>query len=219
MIFLKNFYEDKSAVISFEAAILLPFLLLAVFSGYDLVSYINISNTIDRTSIITADFSSQNTTVCADRSSGAPSGYDVGLFFDAAYKSALPIDIVKDGKVIITSIVDNGTVAKPNPIISWQVSEVSFSYPNLPKAYGLTDPSRLVSATKPNVPVLPNGFTLQPGENIIVAEIFYNYKPIFLGAGIIFSTTLPEIYRVSFYRPRQGDLSTLLPNTDPKCAT
>lgn len=219
MSFLKKLLDNQSAVISIEASVLLPLLLLTTFGGYDLISYINISDTIDRTSAITADLTSQGSVVCMDQSGGLGK-FDIGQSFNAAYETSKPLDIVKNGKIIITSLTDTGTAASPNPIIAWTVSEVptnsSQSSGNNP-AYGLTDASHIISNNVPPTPILPGGFVLNPGENIIAVEVFYNYQPIFLGAGIIFKNVLPEIYRVSFYRPRQGDLSVLLPNTDPRC--
>ena len=42
-------------------------------------------------------------------------------------------------------------------------------------------------------------------ENIIIAEVYYNYVPM-IGGGVLSGKTL---YKIAIYRPRLGDLTAL----------
>ena len=55
---------------------------------------------------------------------------------------------------------------------------------------------------------LPTGFTLNEKDNIIVAEVFYEYEPI--APGLLFDKA--AIYRRAIFKPRLGLLTA-----DPGC--
>ncbi len=49
---------------------------------------------------------------------------------------------------------------------------------------------------------MPPGFTLVESDNVIVAEVFYKYKPI--APGLLFDKS--AVYRRAFFKPRLGAL-------------
>jgi hypothetical protein len=51
-------------------------------------------------------------------------------------------------------------------------------------------------------PSMPAGFTFEERENVIAAEVFYQFSPLI--SNQFFGTT--TIYRVAFYKPRLGAL-------------
>jgi hypothetical protein len=57
--------------------------------------------------------------------------------------------------------------------------------------------------TQGTVAILPAGFSLSERENVIAAEIFYTYRPIFPG----FFLDERQIYRRAFFKPRLGALT------------
>ena len=102
----------------------------------------------------------------------------------AASQEMQPFPFTNNGLVIISSVY------KPtgkNPIIEWQYS-----------GGGALVKSSRIGVTG-GVPTLPNGLTLNDNDNVIISEVYYNFTPIFLNAGLF---TANQIYRVAIYKPR-----------------
>jgi len=53
------------------------------------------------------------------------------------------------------------------------------------------------------VATLPNGLTLNDNDNVIISEVFYDYKPLFVYQGLFPGNT---IYRTAVYKPRLSPL-------------
>jgi hypothetical protein len=65
-----------------------------------------------------------------------------------------------------------------------------------------------------STPTMPAGFIVRDSENVITAEVFFDYEPLFLDVLKNIanaSNFLPEgvIVQTAFRQPRLGDLSTL----------
>ena len=106
----------------------------------------------------------------------------------AAAQLMQPFPFSTQGLVIVSSIY------KPtgkNPVIEWQYSGGG----------SLVKSSQI--GTTGGVPVLPNGLTLNDNDNVIISEVYYNFTPMFISAGM-FSSNL--IYRVAIYKPRLSQL-------------
>ncbi len=59
---------------------------------------------------------------------------------------------------------------------------------------------------------MPGNYTVSPGQNVIVAEIFYHYTPLLDITGTLFWHMNPQtIYKTALFKPRQGPLTTLNP--------
>lgn len=102
----------------------------------------------------------------------------------AAKQLMLPFTFGENGVVIVTSVY------KPTgqtPVIEWQYS-----------GGGTLVKSSQIGATG-GAPTLPNGLTLNDNDNVIISEVYYNFTPMFVSAGL-FSSNL--IYRVAIYKPR-----------------
>ena len=54
---------------------------------------------------------------------------------------------------------------------------------------------------------LPAELTVRPGEEVIVAEVYYNFTP-WLAPDV---APAAQLYHRAFFRPRQGPLTTLQP--------
>ncbi len=122
----------------------------------------------------------------------------LGSRVDGSYPTAT-------GYIIVTSIYQDPT---QGPIVKWQYScAPANSLPNVagvcpPSGNGIELPgSRVGSSLQGSPATLPNGMTINAKENVIVAEVFYTFSPLFLGP------FLPQtIYRAMVYKPRLGSL-------------
>src|SRR5262249_18472105 len=109
--------------------------------------------------------------------------------FTASQSMMSPYDIKRDGRIIISSINNptNGNGVKIT----------------LQDACGFqANPSRLGNATQ--TPVMPVGIVPGTDEEVIAAEVFYNYRPVF--SSIIYTGS--TLYLVSYTRPRNQNLMT-----------
>jgi hypothetical protein len=96
-----------------------------------------------------------------------------------------------EGRIVISSIYvqQNETIAKVN----WQCFFPPSGSFNVNSKFGAKD----ANAT------LPAGFTLAPRDNVIVAEVFYEYHPI--APGLLFDESV--VYRKALFKPRLGALT------------
>jgi Flp pilus assembly protein TadG len=107
---------------------------------------------------------------------------------DAASQLMQPYPFSNVGLVIVSSVY------KPkgqNAVIEWQYSGGG----------QLTQTSRI--GTTGGVPTLPNGLTLNDNDNVIISEVYYKFKPMFVSTGL-FPANL--VYRVAIYKPRLSQL-------------
>lgn len=102
-------------------------------------------------------------------------------------------DFDANGYAIVTS-VRGGTNTNPPPRINFQITKACT---DLTSTGGPVYDSEIGTGEDEEAK-LPNGLTLQPGESVIVAEVFYNYEPMF-SSGIIKGG---KRYKTSSRRPR-----------------
>ncbi len=71
---------------------------------------------------------------------------------------------------------------------------------------GGTLPSKLSKiGTTGGIAALPNGLTLNANDNVIISEVYYQFKPLFLSDTLFNAGT---VYRVAIYKPRLSPLVT-----------
>ena len=104
-----------------------------------------------------------------------------------------PFPLGASGQVIVTSV---SRAEDPDPVlVDWQ-------------RFG---PGTVTVASNFGLPGananLPSGLTVDGGESLIAAEVFYDFEPL------LFSFILPprRVEHNSIFRPRFGALSTLAP--------
>ena len=115
---------------------------------------------------------------------------DITSFFGASDQVMTPYDVQLDGRVIISSIARDGG----GPEIIWQ------------RTYGLSSAtSRFGDIGDPAI--LPVGFEVRDNENVITAEVFYDFEPIMM-TGVLDPT---QLYSRAVFRPRFGTLTTVKP--------
>ena len=106
----------------------------------------------------------------------------------AAAQEMNPFVFGNNGLVIVTSVYKP---AGQNPKISWQYSGGGT----------LVQVSRI--GTTGGTATLPNGLVLNDNDNVIISEVYYNFKPLFINSGLFNSNV---IYRVAVYKPRLSPL-------------
>jgi Flp pilus assembly protein TadG len=181
--FLSRILRDTRGLVFAETAISLSVLSFTTLAGVEIGRYVLLTQKLDRVASSTADITAQGMTV---------SVADLDNIFAAATEIIKPFTLSGTGTVIISSV--SATGANP-PVVDWQRAgggDVSIG-----SAIGVAGGNA----------TLPADITVRPSEEVIVAEVYYNFTP-WVAPQVAPAT---QLYHRSFYRPRQGPLTTLLP--------
>lgn len=186
--------DNERGTAGLEFAIVLPLLLIIFLGIVEFSRFAIIHQKVEKLVHSMADFTTQGTTV---------STQDLATFSSVANQIMNPFPF--SGTIIFSSVVNDPASPAPcsgrnNPCISWMGACLG----NAASAMG-------VSGTSP-----PNNFPLvgmSTGQNVIVAEVSYNFQPLLSYTGsVINSLQAQTIYRIAVYKPRQGSLSTITSN-------
>jgi Flp pilus assembly protein TadG len=175
-----------------ELALVLPIVLTLLVGTVELSRYAIILMKLDKTANAMADFVTQGRTVRTA---------DLNGFAASVPQIMRPFGF--SGSVVFTSAARNQGSYRPcanNNVqcIVWQNRPVG------------TDASRL-GAPGANA-VLPGAYQIKPRQDVIAAEVFYNYRPLLLVTGTLISSLAPQkLYRVSISKSRYTNLTTLSP--------
>lgn len=164
-----------------EFALTLPIWVLLLLGTTDVAYMMLLSQRVDRVAYSVTDIVTQSEVI---------TNADLTNIFLAAGQLMQPFDFGADGTVIVTSLY------KPagQPVkISWQRSGGGT----------LTRTSKI--GTPGHTPVMPGGLTLNDTENVIVAEVYYVFRPMFINAHLL---NVQDIYRFAVYKPRLSPLIT-----------
>ncbi len=165
-----------------EFAITLPFLVLLFLGVVEVSRYIIIVQKVEKSTMTLSDVVAQSSSIGTTQ---------LDQLTQAVAQIMAPFTFNTNGYVIVSSVKKTGSAA---PVVTWQY-----------KGGGTWTKSSLVGSLGGNA-TMPAGFTMVDKEAVIVAEVFYNYAPLFtnvLSAG--------QVYKTAIYRPRLGDLTTLGP--------
>lgn len=175
------FANDCGSVLV-EFALVVPVLLLFFIGGVDLTRFILVNQKLEKATAAVADIIAQASGIQTSNLQDLMTGVDDMM---------QPYPLSTNGRVIVTSVAR--TAASPAPLtVRWQYCG----------AGSLAATSR-VGVVGGNA-TIPAQITLALNDDIIVAEIYYNYTPIF-GRWILGNTNL---YKVAYYKPRLGALSS-----------
>ena len=172
--------RHDSGVAAIEFAVVMPLLLVLSFGALELTMKILAAQKVEKLAATTAD-------VVAQAEVATVTGMDQLL--SATTDIMEPFDFGADGVVIVSSVYRDAGSA--NAVNNWRHSGGGT----------LVETSQLgaVGGTAD----LPDGFVLNEKENVIVAEVYYNYQPLW--DGLFFDAT--TIYRQAFFKPRLGALT------------
>lgn len=166
-----------------EFALASPILLALFFGSVELSRYILITQKAEKAAVTISDLVAQS----QDVSTG-----DLDILILAVEEVMQPFSFDDNGYVVISSISRVGS----NPAqVNWQYN-----------GGGTWTQSSQIGSTGEDA-LLPGGFSLDPNEGIIIAEVYYNFSPIFLNGMILPNNS--TIYTVGVYKPRLGELTTL----------
>jgi len=179
-----RFARDRRGSVLMELAIGLPILVMILLGCFEAARFVLLDQKLARVAASTADLVAQANGI---------SEAQITDLFSAADDTATPFDLAGTGRVIITSVTRPTSAAAT---VAWQ--RISTGTVSATSAIG----------TAGQTATLPAGLTLLQGENVIVAEVFYNYAPVFIGAT---KFTTASLYQVAYNRPRVINLTQVSP--------
>lgn len=176
-----QFLKARDGLATLELAISMPFLIAMLLGSVEVTRYVLIAQKLEKISFTLSDIVAQSTNTTTAQ---------LNVIAGAAAQIMNPYTFNTNGYIIISSVTKTGSSA---PVVSWQ--------------YGgggtWTQASRVGQVNK--TANIPGNFTMVDKDNVIFAEVFYNYQPLL--AGVIFSNK--TIYKMNLFKPRLGTLSTL----------
>jgi len=181
---LRRIRRDTRGVAAIEFALMLPMLIALLIGCLEVTFKIWSTQKAEKLAVTLSDIIAQSTAVLND---------DLVALTDAVDKIMDPFPFGADeGRIIISSIYveQDETIAKVN----WQCFFPPDGTFNAASEFGILDANA----------DLPTGFTLAPRDNVIVAEVFYQYHPI--APGLLFDESV--VYRRALFKPRLGTLIT-----------
>jgi Flp pilus assembly protein TadG len=175
-----GFLRDRRGVAAIEFAAILPIVALLALGCFEVPRYVLVVQRLSRTSSGVADLVAQ-----ADEPIKLNQINDI---FTAGKLMMSPYDVVTNGVIIVSSINNpNGA----GVTLTWQSRKGTLSTVSK-LGVANTNPSSKIPAS------------LVPGSNeeVIAAEVYFNYTPVF--SNLIYSGS--QLYRISYTRPRNHNL-------------
>lgn len=180
---LRRFAHNTRGVASIELAIAMPIMLTLLLSAMEMTRYVIIHQKVERTAASIADLVAREEVMTETKLS------DV---FEITEQMLSPFQNEAGTLVIVSSVTQD---TNRNPEVSWQRS---WGGGNVGSKIG----SEGGDAT------LPGDMTIKDGDNVIAAEVYYDFKPVFM-PDILGANT---IYKRAVYRPRFSSLASILNN-------
>lgn len=188
-----RFWRDQSASLMAEVGIIMPLLVFIILAGVEVGRFALLQQKLNRTAVSMADLVAQSKTMTVT---------DMANLYEAARFVVRPFDL-NAGVVILSSVSKSGT----NPaVVDWQCAG----------AGSATATSALGAAGA--TAALPAGLSLQAGQTVIYAEVFYDFTPTFMPDVV----AAQRIRHTAAFRPRFGSLGQLTagpsaPANPPTC--
>ncbi|MDJ0610441.1 MAG: TadE/TadG family type IV pilus assembly protein [Kiloniellales bacterium] len=188
---LRRLCRGSEGVSIIEFAMMAPVLTFLLLAGIEMGRYVLLQQKLSRLAISTSDLMSRAQAATVD---------DIEQVFAAAEYSMTPFKLDAEGIIHITSVTSDDNPGA-TPRVDWQQSGGGTA----------SHPSKVGKVVNGNGPPakLPDGFELEPDQNIIVVEVYYDYTPFFFD-GVMQPKTIGQI---ALHRPRLVPLNEL--KTDP----
>ncbi|WP_276327921.1 TadE/TadG family type IV pilus assembly protein [Kiloniella majae] len=179
--FIRKFSSCDQGVALVELALIMPILLIILAGAIEMSRYIWIHHKILRLTAEISDLVTQSRSMSAT---------EMDVLFNAADYIIHPFDMDANGIIIVSSV--SGTGEDP-PVVNWKQCGAG----NL----AVTGTVGLTGA----VATVPNGLDVDPLDNIIIAEVYYDYKPLLFDS-IVDSG---QISRAAIHSPRISALISI----------
>ncbi|WP_419901821.1 TadE/TadG family type IV pilus assembly protein [Kiloniella sp.] len=179
---LRKLRQCERGVALVELALALPVFVIFLTGVIEMTRYVWINHKILRLTSEVSDLVTQSSSMSVT---------EMNVLFEAAEYIIDPFDMQTNGVIIVSSV--SGTGEDP-PQVNWrQCGAGNLIVPGVVGAEG----------TDANV---PNGLVLNPLDNVIVAEVYYNYKPL------MFDNILSDeqLSRIAIHSPRIKSLISIL---------
>lgn len=190
--------RDTRASVALETAIILPVAFLLLVGSWETYAYMRAAGIVERTAFTLGDLIARKSTLIDDAGTG--DGDTLGSYYEAAREVARPLDLERQGALILTAIVNHGG----GPVISWQRRA----------PFGLSHAASRIGG-EGGPPVLPadSDFGAPPvhvGDVLIVAEVFHDVSP-FAWSRRVWSDAPGQVtlYRRALFLARYGGIETL----------
>ncbi len=176
-----TFKCDEKGLANLEFALVLPLLMILFMGSVELARYILVTQKTEKAAVTMSDLVAQAEDVGTS---------DLDILVQAVSQVMQPFSFASDGYVIVSSV---SRVGSASPAINWQYTG------------GGTWTHSSQVGSQGGEATLPTGFTLDPNEGIIIAEVYFRYTPMIAG-GIL---PVSNLYKVGVFKPRLGELTTL----------
>lgn len=177
-------WRRQDGVAYLEFALVLPLLMLLLLGGVEVSRYIQAAQKVDKMTHTIVDLIAQAPSISVS---------ELNQIMEASQHIMKPHPFNEDGIIIITCV---GYNSHGQLRVKWQHKG------------GGSLARNSVIGTVGSTPDLPDGFTVDARDNIIIAESFYTFDPLINSEYV----DPIEFYRTAFYLPRLGELDSLQPN-------
>lgn len=165
---IASLWRDRRGIAFMEFALALPLLMILILSGIEVANLALTHQQVSRMASVAADN--------AARYRSSISEADVRKLLLGSRLASSGLDVQAHGRLIISSVTENAK--KTGFRIRWQRCDG-----------GLKDDGVLVQSafgpeearTSPQAHRDVGGMVIAPGSNVMFAEAYYDYRPIFVG--------------------------------------
>ena len=171
---------DERGVAHVEFALVLPVLMILLLTGVEVGRYTLLHLKMQHASFVMGDIVSRDASMTNCTLDG---------LFGAIQHATKPFEFENNGVVIVSGV--SKQEAENDPKVRWQATG----------AGGLSASSTV--GTPVGNADLPDGFTLQDDQSILVVELYFQTEPWLLGF-------IPQtvIDKTTYYRPRLGSIES-----------
>ncbi|HEX9791023.1 MAG TPA: TadE/TadG family type IV pilus assembly protein [Kiloniellales bacterium] len=180
----RGLIDDRRGGVMVEFAMIIPILVFVLLAGVDVVRFAMLQQKLSRAATSMADLVAQYPTM---------SQTQLDQLFLSVQHIITPFPLGSSGRVIVSSI-SKADVASP-VVVDWQ--RFGAGTASAVSAFGVQGGNA----------VLPAGFSVDAGQGLIVAEIFYDFDPL-LNTAVV---PPRRVTHNAIFRPRFGALSALAP--------
>lgn len=177
---LRTFLHHEHGIAVTEFALIAPFLLLLLLGSIEIARYLQINQKADKIAYTAADVVAQSKSVSTAL---------MDQLLSASQDMMNPYSFGSDGIIYITSVTKS---AGNYPTVNWRYSGGG----------SLSGQSSQLGSVGSSA-TLPGGLTLADRDNVIIAEVYYRFRPLF-GVNIVSTRVL---YKTAIYKPRLGALT------------